>query len=71
MDTVIIVHGGAGAWKLDSLRLAAGMEACVAAAARGWGDAEAASGENAATAAARAEACRRFYTGEAAPQSEG
>ena len=35
MDTVIIVHGGAGAWKLDSRRLAAGMEACVAAAARG------------------------------------
>ena len=35
MDTVIIVHGGAGAWKLDSRRLAAGMEACAAAAARG------------------------------------
>ena len=35
METVVIVHGGAGAWKLDSKRLAEGVAACQAAAGRG------------------------------------
>ncbi|GAB4147537.1 MAG: isoaspartyl peptidase/L-asparaginase [Candidatus Promineifilaceae bacterium] len=35
METVLIVHGGAGAWKLDSKRLAEGIAACQAAAGRG------------------------------------
>ncbi len=35
METVIIVHGGAGAWKLDSKRLVEGIAACQAAARRG------------------------------------
>lgn len=35
MIPAIIVHGGAGAWKLDSPRLQEGIEACQAAAAAG------------------------------------